>query len=127
MELLVWVADWQMQCCGTPFRVGSRISWTLGPADRRGLAELLGQDTAAAVDRVEDHHGGLPEHTPATEATVTRITAVHCRYEPWGESRVLHPVRGSAAFSPADHADGWTPNRGDLEFVGYLVRLATSP
>ncbi|WP_344975278.1 DUF6578 domain-containing protein [Streptosporangium fragile] len=126
MNLLVWVDGWQMECCGASFRVGSRIAWTLGPADADALTPVLGENTAATVDRVEDHHGDLPEDTPATEATVTAITAVHCRYAPRAhdDPRTLHPVNDSAVFSAVTHADGRTPDLGELQFVGYLVRLA---
>jgi hypothetical protein len=33
VALVVWVDGWQMQCCGTPFAVGSQVAWTLGEAD----------------------------------------------------------------------------------------------
>lgn len=36
--LLVWVDAWQMQCCGDPFAVGSRVAWTLSEPDREWLA-----------------------------------------------------------------------------------------
>lgn len=38
----VWVDEWQYACCGDPFTVGDRVTWTLGPADQAFLAPLLG-------------------------------------------------------------------------------------
>jgi hypothetical protein len=113
-----------MQCCGEPFAVGSEISWTLGNADADWLETVLGA-RATGVDSAEEHHGGLPEETPKTEARVSGISAVHCRYapDPGADSKILYPVRDSAVLTELTTADGWTPDRGDLQFAGYLVEL----
>jgi hypothetical protein len=31
VRLYVWMAGWQMQCCGAPFQKGSEVSWHLWP------------------------------------------------------------------------------------------------
>ena len=123
--MVVWVDGWQMQCCGEPFRVGSEVSWPLREADSDWLTSILGSDTASTVGAAEEHHDSPPDETPVTRAKVNEITAVHCRYapRPGGEPRTLYPVEGSTAFSAVSSADGWTPARGELAFVGYLVRI----
>jgi hypothetical protein len=122
--LTVWVDGWQMQCCGEPFAVGSDISWTLGDADVDWLEAVLGSK-AAEVDSAAEHHGALPKDTPKTAATVSSISAVHCRYalDPGGDSKIRYPVRNSAVLTELPAADGWTPDRGDLQFTGYLVEI----
>lgn len=127
VDLTVWVDGWQMQCCGEPFAVGSRVSWTLGDVDTEWLGAVLGA-RAAGVTAAEEHHGGLSEEVPETVATVSGISAVHCRYAPapGGDSKVLCPVRDSAVVTGLTRADGWTPDRGDLRFAGYLVDLVTT-
>lgn len=74
---------------------------------------------------VEDHHGGVPEGTEPTQGTVTRIAAVHCRYvpRPGSDSHTSYPVPGSGVLTYLDSADGWTADRGDERFAGYLVQL----
>ena len=47
-----------------------------------------------------------------TTGTVRRIEAVHFGYAPQAAERT--EVRS---------ADGWTKDRGELKFAGYLVRL----
>ena len=96
--MTVWVSAWQMQCCGKPFRIGSRVSWTLAQ----------------------------PDGTPLTTGTVTAISAVHCQYVPseGTDKRTLYPVPSSAALTPVTSAEGWTPDRDSLRFVGYLVHVA---
>ena len=52
------MAAWQMQCCGTPFKVGDDVTWTLiEGSDRRSLSEVLGPQLAGEVTHVEEHHG----------------------------------------------------------------------
>jgi hypothetical protein len=128
MRLVVWVDDWQMQCCGEPFHVGSEVAWTVsetGQTAQDRLESMLGANEHVKVDAAEEHHGGLPPDTPRTRGTVARIRACHCRYEPSpGEDpRVLYPVPGSGVVSDLESADGWTPDRGGAKFVGYLVDL----
>jgi hypothetical protein len=83
-------------------------------------------DAQQTVDAAGEHHGGIPEDTTPTRGTVTHIAAVHCRYAPGSgsESRTIYyPVAGSGVLTNIDSADGWTADRGDERFVGYLVQL----
>jgi hypothetical protein len=125
MGLTVWVDSWQMQCCGEPFSVGQQVWWTLGDVDQDWLMAMLGADAQVSVDAAEDHHGGVPGETLRTTGTVSRMTAGHCRYAPapGDDSQALYPVPGSGVQSHIESADGWTPDHGDLRFVGYLVEL----
>jgi hypothetical protein len=125
MGITVWVDNWQMQCCGEPFALGSHVAWTLGPADPDWLDAVLGAHEQQTVDAAEEHHGGVAEDTLATTGMVTRIRAVHCRFapRPGSDSRTLYPVRASGVLTDVESADGWTADRGDERFAGYLVQL----
>ena len=74
------------------------------------------------------HHGGLSEEVPETAATVSGISAVHCRYAPApaGDSKHLYPVQDSVVLTELTRADGWVSDRGDGRFAGYLVDLVTA-
>jgi isopentenyldiphosphate isomerase len=126
VEITSWVDDWQMQCCGHPFAIGSAVSWTIRDADHDWLVAVLGPSAAATVDAAEEHHGGDTERT--VDGMVMSIAAVHCRYEPAanGDPKVLHAVAWTGTLTQLDAADGWTPGHNDLKFVGYLVRLAVT-
>jgi hypothetical protein len=58
--------------------------------------------------------------------TVRRILAVHCRFaaRPDSGSLTAYPVPGSGIWTDLKSADGWTADRGDQRFLGYLARLA---
>lgn len=126
MHIVVWIDDWQMQCCGTPFEEGDEIAWTLAPAlgDRRP-PDLLGDDTAGRITHVEDHHGILSDQTPVTRGTVRSIEVAFCRFvaeRSAGDGRVLRPVPGSQLLRPVRRATGREEAAG-LRFVGYVVEV----
>ena len=128
-SLLVWVDAWQMQCCGDPFSVGSRIEWTLyEESDREWLIAVLGDDLAAEVTHGEEHHGGLPDDAPTTIGVVDRIRAVSSRFgpDPTSVSAAAPnhvPIPGTAVVVEVAEADGWYAEDGDRHFNGYLVDL----
>jgi hypothetical protein len=120
VELTVFVDNRQSDCCGEPFAVGSRMSWTLrrgSDVDRPWLAAVLGADVAATVDAAEEHHGGIPEDTRRTTGTVTWIAEVRYR-RPQGR---LLPDSGVVTEVAAVRK--WAAHHGDLRMVGFLARL----
>jgi hypothetical protein len=125
MAMTIWIDSWQMQCCGEPFRLGSRVAWTLRAADPDWLAATLGADAQQAVDAAEEHHGAVPADTVPTRGTVRRIAAVHCRLAPesGSDAPAVGPVAGTGVLTGVGSADGWTEDRGDEHFIGYLVQL----
>lgn len=128
VEVTVWMAQWQMQCCEKSFTIGSEVAWTLRDGDFAWLDEMLGtDDMAGRVDATEDHHGLGDGEPPATRGTVASIDLVHARYAPSPEDGwTLVPVPGSGTISPVTTADKWVPDRGDMKFVGYLIRLTVN-
>lgn len=124
MTWRVWVDDWQMQCCGTEFGVGSTVEWAVRGPDRDWLDTAVGPRLAATVTHAEEHHGG---DTPETVAgVVTAIKAVYHRLAPSPDSRMLVPVPDTAVLVPVERADGWEPARDGLTFRGYLADVRES-
>jgi hypothetical protein len=107
MIMTVWVDSWQMQCCGDPFRRGSKVTGTLRDADPDWFAAMLGPFVRRTVEMEEEHHGGVPADTPPTTGTVTLIAAVHCRYAPRGSGAgPSYPVPGSGVLTRG-RVGGW--------------------
>jgi hypothetical protein len=120
------MSAWQMQCCGEPFGVGSRVRWTLASVGeyRDFLGAFMGDELAGTVAHREEHHGGAPVGTPATEGVVASIRAVWCRFGSDSDRpHDLNPDAGSATVLPMESADGWNPDEGESRFVGYIVEL----
>ena len=127
MEITVWIADWQMQCCGDPFRRGERIAWTvlrgLDSHEPEWLAEVLG-DRVVAVDAIEEHHQEEDSEVEPVIGTIASIRAVSCRLAPVTEgSRTYVQIPGSGVTTDIEMADGWTEPPSGTELMGYLVEL----
>lgn len=120
----VWVQNWQMQCCGAPFSVGSTVEWALDPvADRAGLTELLGAEEASRITHYEERHD-LPPTAYRSVGTVRAISAAFCRRAATTDDpELLVPVPGSTLIEERTSADGWEAEHGDLYFEGYIVDL----
>ena len=117
--------DWQFDCCGEPFGIGSVVSWRIGPASSDFLAGMLGPGTGVTVDAFEDHHIGLPEVTPCTRGTVLGIQGAYRRYVRRGKGDpTLYPASDSGVLVPLRRAKRFQEDRDDLRFLGYVVRLS---
>lgn len=111
----VWVDDWQLQCCGEPFEIGSRVTWTVMVDSLEGVRTSLGN--SSHVDAREDHHDLAPEDAPMIQGTVRAIYAVTFAFEslPGGGSQW---AAGSARLRSITRAVGT-----DVEPMGYLVDI----
>lgn len=121
----------EVQCCGEPFSLGSRVSWAVRPADRDDaiLAMILGDEEVARVTHVEDHHTvGLFGHGRELTGTVTSIEAIECGTAPLPgpDTHTRYPVEASRIVTVLTHADGWETDKLDPDgpmFYGYLIDL----
>lgn len=77
MMIEVQLREWEQQCCGDPFRVGSTVTWKL-------VARDPSNDGGRAVARYrEEHHDQTPEHVPHLPVTgaVRAIQALHYAFD----------------------------------------------
>jgi hypothetical protein len=123
VQFTVWVQNWQHECCGTPFSVGSTVHWTLAEPEREYVDSLFHPDLSVEIDYAEDRHMVLAdEDAPDTVGTVTAIRSVQVRYAPAPDDpKELSPVPGSAALTEVDRSNGDEMRSGD--FAGYLVEI----
>jgi len=124
--ITVWVAAWQMQCCGSPFSDGDLIEWTLSTqTDVEWLESVVGDEAARSVAFSWERHGPRPEGSTTTKAVVGGIQAVRCKLAPMagGDPMMLSPVAGSGQLEVVHSADGWHRDADGLSFQGYIVTL----
>jgi hypothetical protein len=123
--MIVWVDDWQMQCCGEMFAVGGEVTWTLRAPDPDWLPRMFGPGASPAVIAAEEHHDDETVAGPVTTGRVAAIDEVHCRFAPLpgGPSNSLHVVPGTGILTPAHEADPWVGDRDGRRFVGFVVHL----
>jgi hypothetical protein len=118
---VVYIEDWQMQCCGTPFRIGDNINWTVieygdGFRDQQYKPDFY----------YENHGSAQSEQIYKLTATVVSIKACYYTLE-------YRPIEGKedcqmghliyANSVDVTEADGWDDDIDGLRFGSYIVEL----
>ena len=117
-EITVWVDDWQMQCCGTPFAIGDRVDWIVVPwgFERPPVAGL------PPLDYYYEAHGGQDSPELRIKGVVTKLKNVYQVFERDTAKNIFKPVSGKLGEC-SGAATGWHPNLGEEKFSAYLVWL----
>lgn len=128
MGAVVWYADWQMECCGEPFELGDRVTWTVEEADdREWLPAALGPDHAVTVTHLEEHHAQDESRLLTLTGFVTKITGAWCAYGPRhvGDD-ASYPTPGTERFVDLYGSHDLEGQReAGQSFNGWLVELDT--
>jgi hypothetical protein len=122
----VWVAAWQMQCCGSSFADGDLIEWTLSTqTDVAWLESFVGDEAARSVGFSWEKHGPHSEGSTTTKGVVGGIQAVRCKLATMagGDPMMFYPVGRSGQLEVVHSADGWDRDADGLSFEGYIVTL----
>ena len=115
MTCNVFYEDWQIQCCGQPFKVGEIVHWTGEDADD----EIKGFH----IDFHEDHHA---HHSLNIEGRVTRIIALTSEEVP--NKKLYSFQKADFILTDLQEADGWESVQEATDeiyyiFWGYIVML----
>ena len=101
-QITVWVAAWEMQCCGEPFKTGDSVDWTVAKW-KFDLPPVEGIDS---IDYCYDNHGTGNEQEFQLKGIVSKIQTVFEKYELDPAQNVLRPVSGKL-FDFDGEADGY--------------------
>ena len=114
---MVFYEDWQMQCCGIPFKIGDRIKWLVEIGHCLNSPVDIGK-----LDYIYEEHSHKWTELLVLEGKVCRIQALYQRYE------YVEP--GSPFMEPKDgflvevtQADGWDGSINGNKFSGYMVTI----
>jgi len=126
-KCVAFVEGWQMKCCGTPFRIGDTICWTV---IKYGEDEL--PDQCFKPDFIYENHGN-----PQTmklyklDARVDSIKANYYKIEylPIEENKEMTRGQHIGNYVFVDsfevtEADGWDKDKDGSEFDSYIVQLS---
>lgn len=121
MKKIVVYEGWEMECCGTPFKIGDSISWPVFDADDPTALDHMGVDH---VDYYEEHHSGEPDNDMSPlyrlTGTVASIRLLYCRYERESKrSKFMIPVEGKLVDS--DNAEQWNKDIDNYSFRSFIV------
>lgn len=119
--------SWQMECCGTPFSIGSRVRWQVRKWTEEG--EILSAVELGPVDYIydahSDHYDPVHHRWPdllILEGTVEGIQHLYERFQP-SEENPHFLIATEGVLVEAEQAEGFEEKRGDMVISGYLVSL----
>lgn len=121
---VVLYQDWQMDCCGTPFRPGDRVEWPVvvwnsQPVDNNTFDPV---SIVGPIDYLYEAHGCESDTLFTLTGTVDRLEGLYCEYITVGQRpKVLVPVSG--ILREMDVAKGFEEPVDGLEFSDYIVHL----
>jgi len=87
MNKTVLYEGWQMECCGTQFKIGDSVKWTVNNASN--INDIEGVEN---IDFIEDHHDDTESSRDMWILTgkVESISLLYNRYKE--ENNILVPV-----------------------------------
>jgi Family of unknown function (DUF6578) len=124
---VVWVASWQMECCGDPFAVGERVTWTTDDeVDDEWFVGALGLEKASRITHSEEHHADRKDDLTEITGRVLSITRAWGAYGPRNPGGQIHyPLADSQRFLNVRESNGVERYAfSDLTFNGWIVELA---
>ena len=118
---VVYIEDWQMQCCGIPFRIGDNINWTVieyGDDFR---------DQHYKPDFYYENHGSA-QSKQIYKLTANVVSIKACYYtleyrpiEGKVDCQMGHLIYGKSVN--VTEADGWDDDIDGLRFGSYIAEL----
>ena len=113
----VLYAVWEMQCCGNPIKIGSRVKWP----GAKVTAEYR-RENIEYKDLVDYHYQAheCKELMSKIQGDVKSITIRYCTFKETNRGM----VHDNEKLVASDYVDGWTENKdGEWEAVDYIVDL----
>lgn len=110
-NMIVLIDDWQMQCCGMPFKTGDYIEWTV--VKKEEVNEVWDKFYPEPIEYYYENHADAQMKIPVLKGIVGNIYANFFRYEI--ELRRQHKFQKyKEYFIPVEmksiivgEADGW--------------------
>ncbi|MEI7055901.1 DUF6578 domain-containing protein [Nocardioides sp. CCNWLW239] len=124
MRVMIWVSDWQIECCGEPFAVGDRVSWDVRDPDMDWLKATVGDEIASSITHSMERH----EYEDVLSELTGTVVAIK---RAWGDFAQLkpndtchYPVPGSQRLLDVRESYGAEQDAfPELTFNGWVVEL----
>ena len=121
-NIIVLVENWQMQCCGMPFKVGEHVEWTV---IKNMPNEYWDKFDREPVAYLYENHADNRTKVFKLQGIVKQITANYFTYETiWEEKRKVR-VPAEMKSIMVNEADGWDKAIEEWSFANYTVHLDT--
>ncbi len=113
---------WQMECCGTPFKVGDPVEWHAFSADI-----LIRPFDIDGLEYVYDAHFDDWEGIFTLKGVVSGISVYYEKFEtvraPGHDRNMLKPVPGTSEIIAITSSEDVEIYRNGLQASGYIVEL----
>lgn len=117
MKHYVFYECWQMECCGTPFKVGDLVKWLVYKTERLNTPVDVG-----VIDYCYEKHSSDWTSLFVLEGKVEEIKVLYQKYAPSNDNdRYLVPVGGEVVKT--EIAKGFDGKLNEMEASGYIVLL----
>lgn len=116
-QCIVLYEDWQMQCCGVPFKIGDTVRWLVLKSDLNNIPVDVG-----TINYYYEAHSSDYKHLLMLTGVIIEIRALHYKYEESPNNpKMMIPVSGLTV--KVDSADGWDEPFEELPLSAYIVSL----
>lgn len=115
-KCVVLYEDWQMQCCGEPFKIGDTVKWIVSKTDSNEIPVDVG-----IINYYYETHSSDYKELFILCGIVDKIRALYYKYEELPNSKINIPVDGLTLN--IDSADGGDEPLEKLDFSAYIVSL----
>ena len=120
LKCVIDIEDWQMQCCGDPFKIGDTVEWIIHRLEDYNAPPENG------AEYYYEHHSSEWNELFMVIGVVTEIKAQYYKHEKrtptekHPQGYIAHIYKKSVNVN---EADGWDEDIGKLKFGGYAVAL----
>jgi len=119
-KCVVLIDDWQMQCCGVPFKVGEKVEWIV-----QEWAKTM-KDSLVEVDYYYEHHSSEWQKLFKIVGFVDAIKALYYTLELHPNPDENHGCTHHRVYKKTVdviEADGWDTDIDGFEFGDYKIVL----
>jgi hypothetical protein len=110
----VWLTDWEWECCGDYFEVGSEVEWGVMPLpqEERAWLDALGEELLDTVTHFAAHEDHIyMEGRPPAVQTRGRVESVSAVYFKWARTNGWRRRSNQPALGSSELKIGWRTYR----------------
>ena len=113
----VFYEDWQMQCCGEPFKIGDTVKWLVIRNPNLTFTIDVGN-----IDYCYEAHEPDADILSEFVGTVTAIKHLYAQYSPSPDNAKCLVCTKEVLFD-ATNANGWEDDIDGMRISGYIVTV----
>lgn len=115
-DCIIFYESWQMQCCGTEFKIGDNIKWIVC------VAENFIPDSIN-IDYFYEAHSENWENLFILSGIVSEIQLFYQKYIPSSNNKKFLIPSHQFIIETVQNANGWEDDKNDMTFCGYIVKI----